>query len=593
MRPAIKDPPASFAVQGQSFTPAQLGNLGTGAAPASGTVFLNSFSIDYQPGFAPLARLFIYTTLPSTADAATGTGSLAIGTHTGGGTYTFGAGVSLDANTKYFAVLPSAGNIMDGGGNTYGGGVDIFDIGANGQLDEGFGTFDIGFRAAFSVPNTSLTVQSTAGSTATTINGSNGTDAFNVRATSGPTTLNAGGGNDVIRVGSLAPANRGTVNAMAAALTINGQAGTDQLTVDDSGDTAANTGNLTATTLTGLGMGPAGLTYSTLENLTVNMGSGNDTFNVVGTAVGTTTTLNGGPGNDVFTGNLSGVITNQLAAARALVPTSRLALTAATPAIDALIVNGEAGTDTLVLDDRAGTAATTVTLTDTKVTGFGLGANGVTYDAVESLDLQPGTGGVTYSIVSTLPGATLTLRGTTGDDSQTIVPTQAAIVYDAGAGNDRVIVGNPDPATGAVGIVSIIGGSGHDIITGGTGNDVLFGDSRDGDQPSDGDDLIVGGAGNDTIDAGGGRNVVFGDQGQIDYHHRRVARIETVDASKGGMTSSVRETATTSSSAGRVTIRSRLAMVTTLSSATTVKWNSNAVRSTRSKAPIRNGAVTT
>ena len=307
-------PTSVFFVQGQSFTPAQVGTLGSAGAPASGSVLLTSMSIDYQPGTTPLNTLSIYTALPTTATAATGIDSLAVGTHIGGGTYTF-SGVALDVNTKYFAVLPAPAAIFDGAGNTYTGGTDIFDIGANGQLDEGGGVFDIGFRATFTVPNTSLTIQGTSATTTTVITGSAGADVFNVRATSGPVTIHAGDGNDVFTVGSLAPFRGGTVNAIAGALTLNGHNGTDRLTVDDSGDVPANTGNLTSTTLSGLGMGPSGLTYGTMEALTVNLGAGNDTFNVASTAAGTTTTLNGGPGNDTFTGTLTGVIVNPLLAA--------------------------------------------------------------------------------------------------------------------------------------------------------------------------------------------------------------------------------------------------------------------------------------
>src|SRR5439155_4394922 len=200
--------------------------------------------------------------------------------------------------------------------------------------------------------------------------------------------------------------------AIAGALTINGDEGTDTLTVDDSGDTSANTGNLTATALAGLGMGPSGLTYGTVEVLTVNMGSGNDTFSVVGTAPGTTTTLNGGAGNDTFTGNIAGVIVNQLAAQPAVLratPEGALSsLAAATPVtnLNNLFVNGEDGIDTLVLDDRADLSTTDFTVTSTQSNGTGIGAGGVQYNTVENLDLQPSPAGANYTILSTMPDST-------------------------------------------------------------------------------------------------------------------------------------------------------------------------------------------
>src|SRR5262249_6970460 len=95
--------------------------------------------------------------------------------------------------------------------------------------------------------------------------------------------LNTGSGPDRINVGSAAPNAGGNVNAIAGGLAINGQGGKDVMTVDDSGDGANNTGAMTASTITGLGMGAAGITYSNLEILEVSLGSGADTFTVTGT----------------------------------------------------------------------------------------------------------------------------------------------------------------------------------------------------------------------------------------------------------------------------------------------------------------------
>ena len=52
--------------------------------------------------------------------------------------------------------------------------------------------------------------------------------------------------------------------------------------VDDTGDTTSNTGVLSSTALTGLGMSD-GISYGTLEDLNVDLGSGSDTF-TIGTA---------------------------------------------------------------------------------------------------------------------------------------------------------------------------------------------------------------------------------------------------------------------------------------------------------------------
>lgn len=145
-------PTSAFFVQGESFTPGVLGNIGTGSAPASGNVFLDTFTIDYVDPASAFLNLYIYSALPTTVDALTGVGSLATGTNIGAGVYQF-SGVILDVNTKYFAVLPGSATILDGSGNPYAGGVDIFpEVGNPSQLGEGFGDFDIGFQATFHAP---------------------------------------------------------------------------------------------------------------------------------------------------------------------------------------------------------------------------------------------------------------------------------------------------------------------------------------------------------------------------------------------------------------------------------------------------------
>lgn len=118
----------------------------------------------------------------------------------------------------------------------------------------------------------------------------------------------------------------------------------------------------------------------------------------------------------------------------------------------------------------------------------------------------------------------------------------AAIVINAGDGNDRVQILAMDPSlAGIVTIngeagndriniansvragVQVNGGDGSDSLTGGSGNDTL--DGGDGDDSlsgSNGDDLVIGGdgadllygrAGNDTLSGGVGRDRLFGGTG--------------------------------------------------------------------------------
>jgi hypothetical protein len=131
-------------------------------------------------------------------------------------------------------------------------------------------------------------------------------DTFNVTSTSVPTTVNAvsiaGGGSNVINVGSRAPMAGGIVDNIKGALSVVG-AGSDTLNVDDTGSTVAKAGTLTATTLTGLNMGTGGISYSGLSKLNINLGAGGATGNTFSITVAAgqnlpaTTTINGGASN--------------------------------------------------------------------------------------------------------------------------------------------------------------------------------------------------------------------------------------------------------------------------------------------------------
>jgi hypothetical protein len=158
-----------------------------------------------------------------------------------------------------------------------------------------------------------------------TLSGGPGNDTYGIQGTGTATKITTSSANlltpnnsNTLNVGRQAPTAGGTLAGIQGALTILGGA-KDTLTVDDTGDAKAQSGQLsgnefassntaTPTTLTGLGMGPAGITYlgvggagnsdTGLGQLNINLGSGGNTFTVQDTAFPTVTRLNTGSGND-------------------------------------------------------------------------------------------------------------------------------------------------------------------------------------------------------------------------------------------------------------------------------------------------------
>ena len=80
----------------------------------------------------------------------------------------------------------------------------------------------------------------------------------------GHARVRGGGGDDIIEIKML--------NSRSDSLDVDGGDGLDTLNVDDTGDATPNSGVLTATTLTGLGMG-VGITYGAVEVLNISLGA--------------------------------------------------------------------------------------------------------------------------------------------------------------------------------------------------------------------------------------------------------------------------------------------------------------------------------
>src|SRR5262249_1703580 len=152
-----------------------------------------------------------------------------------------------------------------------------------------------------------FTVASTHGTTAhiqsTDLQLGGGANQIYVESIAGPTSITTGSGHDVFVVGSdaaaIQPATNSTLNAIQkAGLTLIGGGGADELHAYDTADTAANTGVLTETDLTGLGM-TLGIRYSGIEALDINLGKGADTFSVESTPLHSSLTLSTGDGTSV------------------------------------------------------------------------------------------------------------------------------------------------------------------------------------------------------------------------------------------------------------------------------------------------------
>src|SRR5262249_10589083 len=150
----------------------------------------------------------------------------------------------------------------------------------------------------------------------------------------------------------------------------------DTLNVDDTGDVSSNSGVLTATQFTGLGMG-VGITYGTVEVLNISLGAGGNSFNVQATAAGTATTLISGNGRDTRSIDSHGASPNGTVDG----------------VTSSLTINGQGGFNVLTLEDYSDATGDVVHVTPTQIgaaagdTFFGAGGL-LTYSKLDQITLN-------------------------------------------------------------------------------------------------------------------------------------------------------------------------------------------------------------
>ena len=368
-------------------------------------------------------------------------------------------------------------------------------------------------------------------------------------------------------------------NSYTGLITVEGgsEGSNDTLIVDDSGDTTSNTGELTPSEITGLGMSQ-GVDYSAFEIVDVRLGGGDDAMTVDQTEEKAITAIHGGPGADT------------LQVTKLLSTDGPLVLYGDTAASQSFTGTGTgtSGNDTL----DASVAARSVVLYggggDDTVTGGSetdLIAGGGDHDTLTANagnDQIYGDSGVdvnltnrTFSVVTSgMPGeddfdtsGDDTIEAMSGnhiiladhgqitqadliEDLGTDQPSQVATINPSIGGNDTVTTGDGDDL--------ILGGAGAEVsLDAGDGNNIVLGDNGSIDlsttglptnvetsDPSDGgadviatgtgNDLVLGGAAGDIINAGDGDNVVIGDHGFITQLDGDLTEIKSTDFGVGG-----------------------------------------------------------
>ena len=314
-----------------------------------------------------------------------------------------------------------------------------------------------------SVPE-SITVQNDSGTT--NITTGNGAEKVNIQATEagGSTTVTTGTGGNTINLGSNAPGVGGFLDDLHGAIVLHGNGANTVVNLDDTGTAVAKTGQLTATTITGLGTG--GVTYSGVGTLNINLGNQGNTFTIVSTNASTTTTVNGGSGADVVTiqsdsgptnvnaggGNDTVTIQSDSAATNintgagndivnVLATSDATGINTGDAGADVINIGSLAptvtggtlagiqgvvsvvgdGSDTVNADDSVVTAAVTVNLS-ASVLSVSNAAN-INYGGLSKLNVSLGSGNNIINVTGTSAASNTSISAGNGNDSFTVVPS--------------------------------------------------------------------------------------------------------------------------------------------------------------------------
>src|SRR5262245_37302353 len=239
------------------------------------------------------------------------------------------------------------------------------------------------------------------------------------------THVSTGLGDDMIRVDSNGNADGGTVNGIQSVLLVDGGTGPfigkDQLILNDESDNTPNTVTITPDSVYGSSFFGAGGTvyYSGVSDLTIYMGGGSDHINVEGTANGTTTKVFGNRGNDHF--DVSAPVFDESDPRGE----GRRRGGLANAVESSLTLDGELGSDVLVVDDSAESIDTTVTISPTAV-GSAAGDNffgpdgHLSYFSMSTLSVLTGTGNDKINVLATHVDTTTNVLAGDGGDTTNV-----------------------------------------------------------------------------------------------------------------------------------------------------------------------------
>jgi hypothetical protein len=269
--------------------------------------------------------------------------------------------------------------------------------------------------------------------------------------------VKSGEGDDVIVIGN--PEQK--LDDIDGLLSVKGGQGNDLITLNDTGDTTNNIGRLSSQAIIGLGMDQQ-VDYSDIESLNINLGTGQDYFQIEGSHNGTThvdTSL----GDDVIAvWAVAGETTVRTEAGRDVVRVGDQNQ-ALNKIQGNLVVQGNFDGDTLEVINTGDAGDRQGRLTDNMISGLGMLGH-IDYGALDSVTIQLGSGRDSLEVLKTHTGETQIDTGI-GNDAVTIEAILGTTTIKTGVGDDAITLGGNQQTVNHINAsLAVIGGAGHDLL---------------------------------------------------------------------------------------------------------------------------------
>ena len=372
--------------------------------------------------------------------------------------------LNAGAGNDKFVITPAFENLGHIAGTLSiegGGGTDSVIV--DDQDDTGKDTYTI---TASSIQRTGSAEITYEGVNAVTINGGASENiVYNVDGTHAgtPVTINAGTGDNTFNV---SPVDQNLDNIAGQLIVSAATGGTNFLNVEDQNAPQAKTYSVTSKAITR--SGAKRISFSGIQDIVLDGGGDGNTINVRSTGAGTSTTVNAGSGDDTINvghddklNDIQGDLT----------------------------VHGQAGTNTLNINDQGAVAAQTYTLAGDILTRSG--AAPIMFGTSLSVVVNGSSGGNTF-VVSAMPDHKVTLNG--GSGNNTLIGPNVASTWDID-GSDAGTLNN---TVGFANVANLTGGN--------SGNDFVF-ESRVKGTNING--VIDGGSGVNELDYSNYRDSVY------------------------------------------------------------------------------------